>query len=287
MDKIFYKEAGIVFNEEGKGRTIVLLHGFLEDRSIWKHLSTKLAASYRVISIDLPGHGGSDCLGYIHTMEEMAEAVRAVLKAKKIRRCVIVGHSMGGYAALATGDLYPDMVRGICLLHSSAADDTAKKKTDRNRLIEVVKKKKTSLVKELIPPLFAEENRKKFRRQIDSLIKRAEKNSLQGIIANLAGMRDRIDREIIVRFSPYPVHYIIGKKDSVFPYKDIIRQCEKSEKATYTLLENSGHMGFIEEREKTEEDITRFISKSFAVQKPEPKDYLKAQIRKVFLKKPF
>ena len=108
----------------------------------------------RAICIDLPGHGQSDCIGYIHTMEEMAEAVFAVVKHLRLRKISIVGHSMGGYVALALAEREPDMLRSLTLYHSTASADSMWKKQDRKRAIELIKKNHKSFIRASIPLLF-------------------------------------------------------------------------------------------------------------------------------------
>jgi pimeloyl-ACP methyl ester carboxylesterase len=71
----------------------------------------QLLLKNRVITIDLLGHGETECLGYVHSMEDNAEAVQAVLAELRIRKAILVG-SMGGYVALAFAELYPDFVKG-------------------------------------------------------------------------------------------------------------------------------------------------------------------------------
>ena len=99
---IEYKGTPIFYSEEGQGQTIVLLHGFLENCSMWNDIKAQLVKhSYKVITVDLLGHGKTGCLGYIHTMEVMADAVYAVLHELKIKSFALVGHSMGGYVGFS------------------------------------------------------------------------------------------------------------------------------------------------------------------------------------------
>ncbi|PKP26115.1 MAG: alpha/beta hydrolase, partial [Bacteroidetes bacterium HGW-Bacteroidetes-22] len=105
----------IHFRIQGEGETIVLLHGFLESLAIWDTFSKELARDFRVISIDLPGHGQSDTIDAIHSMELMSEVLHEVLVLNSIDRCVIIGHSMGGYVTLAFTARYPEMTAAIAL----------------------------------------------------------------------------------------------------------------------------------------------------------------------------
>ena len=116
MNQIFYKNTKISYSDIGKGTTIVLLHGFLENKNMWQKFVTDLSPKYRVITIDLLGHGESECLGYVHSMEDNADVVHAVLSELRIRKAIFVGHSMGGYVALAFAELYPSKHKRISFI---------------------------------------------------------------------------------------------------------------------------------------------------------------------------
>lgn len=257
---IQFKNINISFTDNGKGKAVVFLHGFLEDKSIWDSCVEQLANSTtRVITIDLLGHGATDCLSYVHTMEEMAEAVEAVLKHLKIRKAYFVGHSLGGYVSLAYAENNPDNLKGLCMFHSSARADSADKKKDRDRAIQVVKKNKNLFINEAIPNLF-NTNYKPFEIEISQIKKIALATSKQAVVAALEGMKIRLDREIILNFAPYPVLYIIGKHDNILPYKDLIKQARLPELGSYVLFENVGHAGFIEDETATIKALKVFLS---------------------------
>lgn len=259
-----FKNAPVRVFDKGSGRALVFLHGFLESAEIWKDFVDKLSEKYRVICIDLPGHGKTACYGYVHSMDLMAECVQSVLKQLKIKKSIIVGHSMGGYVAMAFAEFFPDNVKGICLFHSSAAADNELKKKDRERVIKLVKQSKKDLVKNLVPGLFTNKNQKKFSKEISQLIKIARKTSKQGIIASLEGMKERTEREIILRFSTYPVLFIIGKEDPVIPFETIMEQVELPRNASVEVLDNVAHMGFIEAKEQTMDIIFCFAKLTFS-----------------------
>jgi pimeloyl-ACP methyl ester carboxylesterase len=128
QESILFKNTKVSYSDQGNGQAIVLLHGFLENSTMWNDFIPEFSKKNRVITIDLLGHGKTECIGYVHTMELMAEAVLAVLKHLKIRRSILVGHSMGGYVALAFAELYPDAVKGLCLMNSTAKPDSKQKK---------------------------------------------------------------------------------------------------------------------------------------------------------------
>ena len=157
-----YKNTKIHFTDQGKGSVVVLLHGFLENLTMWNDITPQIVKKNRVVCIDLLGHGKSECHGYIHTMEEMAEAVKAVLKKLRLRKVTLVGHSMGGYVALAFADLFPDNVKGLCLMNSTAQADSEEKRINRDRAIVAVKQNYKTFVRISIENLFRPKKRTLF-----------------------------------------------------------------------------------------------------------------------------
>jgi pimeloyl-ACP methyl ester carboxylesterase len=258
---IKFKSINVSFTDNGKGKAVVFLHGFLESKEIWEPFAKELSKTQRIITIDLLGHGKTDCLSYVHTMEEMAEAVQVVLQHLKLRKYFLVGHSLGGYVSLALAENYPDNIKGLCMLHSSAKADSKQKKTDRNRAVVVVKRNAKIFINEAVPNLF-NTNYKPYKREVERIKKLALKTTKQGIVAALEGMKIRLDREIIIKFAPYPILYIIGEKDNILPCQDLINQAELSEKGAYILLKNVGHMGFLEAKKETFEAIKKFVLKN-------------------------
>ncbi|MCB0479969.1 MAG: alpha/beta hydrolase [Flavobacteriales bacterium] len=255
-----YKKARVYFTEKGTGKTVVLLHGFLENSTMWKFAIPELSKKYRVVSIDLPGHGKSACFGYVHTMEEMAEAVKSVISQLKIRKASIVGHSMGGYVSLAFGDLFPDHTRSICLFFSTTKADNAQKKKSRNGAIELVKKNHKSFVRIAFPLLFRSKYRTVKRDEIKLAKEEALKTPKQGIIAALEGMKRRPSREVLLKFAPFPIHFISGQRDPVIDIKTIGNQLKGADKSTAIILKGPGHMGHIESPEECLKELKAFCA---------------------------
>lgn len=259
-----YRGGKIFFTDEGKGRALVLLHGFLGSHLIWKTIAPELAKRFRVIAINLPGHGGSDCYGYVHSMELLAGSVKAVMDELKLKKYVIIGHSMGGYAGLAFAELFPEHIRGLCLFHSTSYADSEEKKKDRNRAIRAVKANHNIYIKSTISNLF---NQKAIRQHKDELKlakKIASKTPRRSIVASLEGMKDRKSRDILLHFAKFPIQFIIGKYDSVLPMQVLLNQSEIPNRKHVLILENSGHMGMLEEPKLCIKPLVRFIRDCFS-----------------------
>ena len=170
---------------------------------------------------------------------------------------------MGGYVALAFADLFPDNISGICLYHSSAYADSEEKKKDRSRSVKVVKSNHRIYSRELIKNLFAKKNLKYLKDEISFATKIAVKTSKQGIIAALEGMKDRPNREIILRLVDYPVMMVIGEHDNVLPAEQLLKQAETIKNKTVLYLEHDGHMGFLESPRESNKELRKFLRKCF------------------------
>lgn len=258
-----FKEINVRYSDEGKGRVIVLLHGFMESMEIWKDFSKDLARSFRVICIDLPGFGDTPSIGYVHSMELLAACVKAVLDTEGLRRYVLLGHSMGGYVALAFTDLFHDNVKGLCLFHSTALADTDEKKRSRDKAIQLVKKNPLAYVRLFFEPLFAAQNVKNHQEDIVRLEENAKAFSKRAIINSLEGMKDRKRRDWILEMSKFPILFIIGKQDSLIPFESVLKQTKLVKNPDVLLLENAGHMGFLEARQETWKTVRKFTWKCF------------------------
>lgn len=244
MNQILYKNTAISYSDYGKGTAVVLLHGFLENQKMWNDYIPEFSKKYRIITIDLLGHGDTECMGYVHSMEDNADVVHAVLSKLRIRKAIFVGHSMGGYVALAFAELYPDNVKGLVLLNSTSIADSEERKLNRDRAIIAVKQNYLSFVRLAVANLFNEENREKLIDEIEKARAEALKTPLQGIVASLEGMKIRNDREVLLHFGPYPKMLILGKKDPVLNYEESLEQIENTEVKLVSFPD--GHMSHIE-----------------------------------------
>jgi pimeloyl-ACP methyl ester carboxylesterase len=258
-----YKNEKVAFFDKGKGKVVVLLHGFLGSYKIWEQTINELSKSYRVIAIDLPGHGATECVGYAHSMDLMAKCVKSVLDSLRLKKYVIIGHSMGGYVGLAFADLYPDHLNGLCLYHSSSLSDSEEKKKDRLRAISAVKANRGIYTKTTIKNLFATKNLKYLKEEIAFATTIAKGTSKKGIIAALLGMKDRPRRDIILSLVKYPIMMVIGEQDNVLPYEQLLEQSNLIKNKSVLYLEHDGHMGFLESPRESNKALRKFLAKCF------------------------
>ena len=252
-----FKNTTISFTDQGKGTAVVLLHGFLENKQMWNAFLSQISKRNRIIAIDLLGHGETECLGYVHRMEDQADMVHSVLQELKIRKVVLIGHSMGGYIALAFAELYPEYVKGIVLLNSTSKADSDERKLNRDRAIVAVKQNYGNFIRMAIANLFSEDNRDRLADSIEEVKLEALKTPLQGIDASLEGMKIRKDREVILHFATYPIQLVLGKKDGVLIYDDNLDQIEGTNVKLTTF--EDGHMSHIENQTELLTVLLQFL----------------------------
>ena len=258
MEKsLLFKNTKISYTDYGKGAVVVLLHGFLENKLMWEKIIPVISRNKRVVAIDLLGHGGTECLGYIHTMELMAEAVAAVLKSLRIRKITLIGHSMGGYVSLALSEKKPEMIRGLCLLNSTANSDNQQRKKLRERANKMAQTNLSNIVTMSFINLFSEKSKEIFNSEIQLALSEALQTSLQGYSACQEGMKIRQNRLNVLKNNHFKKLFILGEKDPILPVEKGIKEAEETQAETVIL--SGGHMSHIENSDKLIRVLNTFI----------------------------
>jgi pimeloyl-ACP methyl ester carboxylesterase len=248
-----------VVEEMGAGLPVMLVHGFGEDREIWREQAKKLATSYRVILPDLPGSGGSELIPDL-SMEGMAACLNAGLDEAGIDRVVMVGHSMGGYIALAFAELFPDRLRGFGLFHSTAYADTEAKKETRQKGIGFIREHGAgAFLKTVIPNLFSPAFREGNQAVVRELIDRGNNFSAAALVLYYESMMARPERTHILKQTNLPVLFVIGAHDGAVLPEDSLRQTHLPAISYFHWLSGSGHMGMLEEPVATHQLLAGFL----------------------------
>ena len=242
-------------------KTIVLLHGYLENMLVWEEFVPLLYKELRVITLDIPGHGISEVKGEIHSMDYLADTIALALDKLDIDRATIVGHSMGGYIALAFAERHADRLDGVVLLHSTPYADSDEKRKNRQREISLIKSGKKELLAHSAPEAgFAVENRKRFRTEIEDLQQTVYLTEDGGIIALLNGMIERKAQSEMLHALGKPILFVLGRKDGYIVPEIAEKMVAEHPEANVVWLENSGHMGFIEEPAACAKALLDFVA---------------------------
>lgn len=248
----------------GTGPIVVLLHGYLESAEVWSEFGEMLSGKFTVISVDLPGHGLSGIYGVTHSMDFMATAVKDLLESLGIKKIFLAGHSMGGYVTLAFLELFPEMLTGYCLFHSHPfADPPANIEKRKNEIRYVKDGKKNLMYPVNIEKMFATANLSLFPEKLRKLKSIASATPDDGIVALLNGMMARSSRASVMEEGKVPCLWIFGARDNYINHEEVLKKINLPANAEVAVLENSGHLGFIEEEEKALNLVTAFAGNLF------------------------
>lgn len=239
----YFNNTPIKYACNGQGTPIVFLHGFLESSTIWDQIATHFSSSHTVITIDLPGFNESGNVSPVHSMELMAQITSEILKVENVEKATLVGHSMGGYVALALAEKYPDVILNLVLLNSSPLQDSPDRKLNRNRALKIIDQNKNAFISMAISNLFTPRELQTFQLQIAQLKEAAYTLSIDGIKAAIVGMRDRIDRTSVLKNFNGKKLLICGEDDAIMDMEDAIKISEETHCTLFKI--KSGHMSWL------------------------------------------
>ncbi len=280
--ELLYQNKKIFYRIIGNGKPVVLIHGFGEDGNIWMPPQTppkegssntqilmfenaSLTNKFKFIIPDLPGSGKSEMI-YDMSIEGMAEVIKAIIKTESEippsggGGACIIGHSMGGYITLALVESYWNHVSAFGLFHSSAYADSEEKKTIRRKGIEFIKRQGAfEFLKTTTSNLFSQQTRNERPGLIHEFVAGLDNFSPTALVSYYEAMMRRPDRTEMLQKASVPVLFIMGKYDNAIPLEDSLQQCHLPEKSYIYILRKSGHMGMLEEKDKCNEILDKFL----------------------------
>lgn len=254
------------YRDEGRNntKTLVLLHGFLQNLDVWSSYVLSYMNQLRVITIDLPGHGLTDTFCDVHTTEFMADIVKEVLNAAGVDQCVVVGHSMGGYVALAFAERYPYTVRGLGLVNSHAMADSTSQREGREEVCRQAQENVASYIVGFVASLFDESRRAAMSQEINDLQSQCLRTGAASVVAAQQGMMRRPSRIGVLQQLDVPVYFVYGKNDPRIPIELAVTQTLLPRRAEVLLLSDVAHMAFLEEREYLKPRLLSFVEGCYA-----------------------
>lgn len=231
----------LFYEDHGSGPALVLLHGYPLDHTIWEGVVPGLASRCRVISPDLRGHGRSPAPEGVYTMRLLAKDVAALLDELGLEQVVLAGHSMGGYAALAFAQAYPDRLRGLALVASQAAADPPERRQGRYETAAQVAAQGMAPVAAAMAPRLAVDPG--LVEPLRSLILRG---SPTGTIGALQGMAERPDLTDFISGLDLPVLVLAGEQDAFIPVDRSRALAARLRRGRLAIIPGAGHVLMLE-----------------------------------------
>ena len=256
---ILWNDRKLAYGVAGSGKAVVLVHGFGEDGSIWQQQVQALQNTFKVIVPYLPGSGASE-LQPDMSMEGLAQSVKAVLEAEGITECAMIGHSMGGYVTLAFAEKWGKNLRGFGLFHSTAFADSEEKKSTRQKGIDFIKQNGAyAFLKTTLPNLYSPATKETAPALLQQHLQSVGYFTDAALIQYYQAMMARPDRTEVLKQTTLPVLFVLGKWDAAVPPEDGWKQCYLPQKSYIHMLDGSGHMGMMEEAEKSNQLLLDYL----------------------------
>lgn len=262
---ILFQDTPVHYRVIGNGNPVLLLHGFGEDSTIWEHLIADLQLDYRLLVPDIPGSGLSPALPGSPTIDTLADAMASLLKAEEVDSCTVLGHSMGGYIALALVEKYPYWANGLGLLHSSAFADSEEKKEARQKSIDFIRTNGAqAFLKTSTPGLFTPEFAAAHADIVNELLQKGKKFTAEALVQYYQAMIGRPDRSEVLKQFDRPVLILAGEHDKAVPFDHSLQQSHFAPITQLQILRKSAHMGMLEETELFNKAVKDYLADLFS-----------------------
>jgi pimeloyl-ACP methyl ester carboxylesterase len=275
-----WQNRAIHYRVFGRGKMVVLLHGFGEDGTVWEPQINFLKDHFLLIIPDIPGSGKSEFVSNA-SIDTYAEILKVVIDHEHSEmkaladsevqngpqktgglqdEVSLIGHSMGGYIALAFAEKYPGYLNSFGLFHSSAFADPDEKKEVRKKAIEFIQTKGAgTFLKTSIPNLFTKQFAVMHPQKVERLIEKGNAFSEAALIQYYEAMIARPDRTAVLKEFKKPILFLIGEHDTAIPLESSLQQCYLPSESHVHILSQSGHMGMWEEEEKANNILLSFL----------------------------
>jgi pimeloyl-ACP methyl ester carboxylesterase len=250
----------LAYEVSGTGSPVVLLHGFPFNRTLWREQVEALSGRYRVITLDLRGHGETPATRAPATMEEMAGDVAALLDDIGIDRVVLGGLSMGGYVALAFYRLFPERVRALILADTRPQADTDEARLTREETaVRALGEGMHTIADAMLPKLFApsaQDERPEVVARVREMILNTDP---QGAASALRGMAVRNDQTKLLREIDRPTLILVGNLDLITPPADAELMNREIRGSRLEVIAGAGHVSNIERPAEFNRALENFL----------------------------
>ena len=251
----------ITYNDRGTGLPLVFLHAFPLNRSMWAQQEDALFSQFRIITIDLRGHGESDAPLWRYTLEQSADDVCALLDRLSIQQAIFTGLSMGGYILFAFYRKYATRVKGLILADTKAQADTAEGKDGRFQMAQTAYNRGPSAIADLmIPKLLSPMSIQTKLDLVQHVRAMIQGNQISGIAGDLMAMADRPDSVPLLSRITHPTQIIVGELDQATPPTDARLMADHIPHASLAVIPQAAHLSNLEQPEAFNQIVATFAS---------------------------
>jgi len=251
----------LAFNDRGTGLPIVFLHAFPLNRTMWAKQEDALSSQFRVITIDLRGHGESDAPLWHYSLDQAADDVHGLLDYLSIRQAVFVGLSMGGYILFAFHRKFADRVNGMVLADTRAQADTDEGKQARFEMAQIAYKRGARAIADIMIPKLLSPATIQMRPELVQYVRTMiEGNQVSGIAGDLMAMAERPDSIPLLRRITCPAQIIVGELDLPTPPSDATLMADRISNAHLVIIPGAAHLSNLEQPDLFNKTVGSFVA---------------------------
>ena len=254
----------MAYDDRGRGLPLLFIHGYPLNRTLWEPQIDDLSYTTRVLTVDLRGHGESDPMPGPYPMDLLADDCVSLLDALGITRPIVIcGLSMGGYVTFAFYRRYAARVAGLILTATRAGADSSESKANRDKSAVLAQEKGADVIAEaMLPRLLSPKTLTARPDLVDRVRKIMRGISVDGIVGDLTGMRDRLDSTPLLTQINIPTLIIYGADDQIIPLSEVEFMHQAIINSELKIIPDAGHLPNLEQPElfnQVVKEFTKFI----------------------------
>jgi pimeloyl-ACP methyl ester carboxylesterase len=250
----------IAYSDQGQGLPVVFLHAFPFNRTMWDPQLAGLSDRYRIITVDLRGHGESDAPFWRYSMDLFADDVKGLLDHLNIQQAVLVGLSMGGYLMFAFHRKYRERIKALVFCDTRAEADTQELAAWRFALAQKIYKEGTkAVVADMGPKLLsvaAYQTKPDLVRLVEAI---SLSTQISGAIGDLMAIAERPDSSPDLARIACPTLVLVGDGDRLTTPEENRRIAERITDAKFAIIPSAGHISNLEQPEAFNAALSSFL----------------------------
>jgi 3-oxoadipate enol-lactonase len=252
--------ATVGYTDQGNGTPLVFIHAFPLSKAMWQPQVDALKDRYRVVTIDLGGHGESDIVLWHDSLDDFAKQVIHLLDHLGIVQAVFVGLSMGGYTLFSIYRQYADRVKAMVLADTRAQADSEEGKAGRHSMAELAFKDGASSIADImLPKLLAPSTIKQRPAVAEEVRQMILQTPTAGIVVDLVAMAARPDSTALLPTITCPTLVIVGEDDQATPVTESQFIADRISGSTLVTIAGAGHLSNLEQPDAFTHALMTFL----------------------------
>lgn len=254
------------YDIDGEGEGLLFIHGWGVDKKIWRQQLKFFSQFYRVMTVDLPGHGKSSWQKI--DLKEMVEDIKRLLDREGYGQVTLIGSSLGGLVALKLYERYPGLVRRIVFIGSMPKFSKSK---DYPHGLDIERMRKLgdhlqsdypSIVNIFFRSLFTKQERQTRRFKWIQKFRRTDQVPMKKALLEYLDIMETEDLRAVLKDIKIPVQFINGREDEICNRKTVEFLRELSPAARFDFFEQCGHFPFLSKPYEFNQVMEEFLKES-------------------------